>query len=335
MPNRSVVFMFSGQGSHYYQMGRAFFDGNDAFRHRLLQLDDIARPLLGRSIVDVLYNDGRRKDELFDSIQLTSAAIFMVEYALASVAIDDGVKPDHLLASSMGIYAAAVVAGALDPEETLKSVVEMAKVYETRCRKGGMIAILGAPRLHRDLKVLHEHSDIAAVNFGSHFVISTADEHVNKIETALLGEGIVFQRIAVSWPFHSRWIDQVREAALDILARLRYRQPAIPLICCARSTALDALSPESLWRSVRAPIEFERTIAELEKRGPRDYIDVGPAGTLVTFLKHMFPTASSSSQSYAVLTPFGGEMRNYQKLISDLGSTANSSLDAKYRNLHA
>jgi acyl transferase domain-containing protein len=66
MSKRRVVFMFSGQGSQYYQMGRAFFDGNAAFRSIMLQLNDVATPLLGRSIIDVLYNDGRRSDESFD-----------------------------------------------------------------------------------------------------------------------------------------------------------------------------------------------------------------------------------------------------------------------------
>lgn len=334
MPNRNVVFMFSGQGSHYYQMGRAFFDGNAAFRQILLQLDEVAKPLLGRSIIDVLYNDGRRKDELFDEIQLTSAAIFVVEYALANALIDHGVKPDYLLASSMGTYAAATVAEVLDPNEALRSVIAVAKGCEAKCQKGSMIAVLGAPQLHRDLKVLRENSEIAAVNFASHFVISTTDEHVNEIESVLLRENIVFQRIAVSWPFHSRWMDNAREATLDALGKLRYRQPIIPLICCARCAVLEAVSPESCWDSVRKPIEFARTIAELENRGPSYYVDVGPAGTLATFLKYALPS-TSTSQTYSILTPFGGELRNYQRLISERSSPENPSPDEKRKNLRA
>jgi len=334
MPNRSIVFMFSGQGSHYYQMGRAFFDGNAAFRRILLHLDDIAKPLLGRSIIDVLYNDGRRKDELFNEIQLTSAAIFMVEYALANVLIEHGVKPDYLLASSMGTYAAAAVAEVFDPKEALRSIIEQAKGYERKCQKGSMIAVLNAPQLHRDLKVLRDNSDIAAVNFASHFVISTTDGHVDEIEATLLRENIVFQRIAVSWPFHSRWIDDAREATLEVLGKLQYRQPIIPLICCARSAALEAVSPESCWDSVRNPIGFARTIAELEKRGPSYYVDVGPAGTLATFLKYALPS-TSTSQTYSILTPFGGELRNYQRLISERSSLSNPPPDERRGNLHA
>ena len=103
MSKPRVVFMFSGQGSQYYQMGRAFFDANAAFRNTMLQLNDVAAPLLGRSIIDILYDDGRRKDELFDRIEHTSAAIFIVEYALARALLNDGLKPDCLLAASMGI----------------------------------------------------------------------------------------------------------------------------------------------------------------------------------------------------------------------------------------
>jgi bacillaene synthase trans-acting acyltransferase len=334
MSNRSIVFMFSGQGSHYYQMGRAFFDGNTAFRRILLEMDDTARPLLGRSIVDVLYTDGRRKDEPFDDIRLTSAAIFMVEYALARILMDDGVRPDYLLASSMGTYAAAAIAAALDPAEALKSVIGMATLYGARCRKGGMIAILGPARLHRELTVLRENSDVAAVNFASHFVISTIAERFDEIEAVLVREKIAFQRIAVSWPFHSRWIEHVQEAILEILGRLRFQSPAIPLVCCARSGILEALTPESLWNSVRKPIEFEQTVVALERRGPCCYIDVGPAGTLATMLKHMLPSASAS-RACQIMSPFGAELRNYRTLTSDRSLSGGLSADPKYRNMHA
>jgi bacillaene synthase trans-acting acyltransferase len=324
MSERSTVLMFSGQGSQYYQMGRRFFDGNVAFRNILLQLSDVAKPLLGRSIIDVLYNDGRRKDELFDEIKLTSAAIFIVEYALARVLIDDGVKPDYLLASSMGIYAAAAIAAAADPREVLESVIKLAAIYETRCRKGGMIAILGNAKLHGEMSVLRANSDVAAVNFDDHFVISTTEEYWDEITAVLLRENFSFQKVAVSYPFHSRWMDDAREAALAVLETLRCRQPMIPLICCAQTSVLETITPASFWNSVRRPIEFQRTIAELERRGPRYYVDAGPAGTLTTLLKYALPS-SSCSEMYPVLSPYGNELRNYEKLASERSLLGNPS----------
>jgi malonyl CoA-acyl carrier protein transacylase len=208
----------------------------------------------------------------------------------------------------------------------------MATIYETRCKKGGMITILDNQKLHHGLSALRQHSDIAALNFESHFVISATDEHLGEIEAVLLREKVAFQKVAVSYPFHSRWIDGAREAALEVLGTMQYRQPKIPIICCAETDVLGALAPQTIWSSVRKPIEFERTIVKLEKRGPRCYIDVGPAGTLATFQKYILPS-TSASKAYPILSPFGTEMKNYARLTSERGLFENPS-NAQHRNLH-
>jgi hypothetical protein len=116
----------------------------------------------------------------------------------------------------------------------------------------------------------------------------------------------------------------VRDAALEVLGTLQYRQPSIPIVCCARTAALDAVTPESIWNTVRKPIEFERTIVELERHGSHDYVDVGPAGTLVTFLKYTLPP-TSASRRYPLLSPFGRELENYRKLTFELGPPKETS----------
>jgi hypothetical protein len=87
-----------------------------------------------------------------------------------------------------------------------------------------------------------------------------------------------------------------------------------------------------IWNTVRRPIEFERTIAELEQRAPRHYIDVGPAGTLATFLKYGLPP-SSASMSYPILSPFGSELKNYERLLSQRSLFEDPSGDARQRSL--
>src|ERR1700733_6256349 len=82
MPVSPTVFMFSGQGSQYFQMGRVLFEKNDTFRHWMVQLDDVARKLLGRSVIDALYSSFHGKGDPFDRTLLTHPAIFMVEYTL-------------------------------------------------------------------------------------------------------------------------------------------------------------------------------------------------------------------------------------------------------------
>src|SRR5688572_6962505 len=110
---RRTVFMFSGQGSQYFHMGRALYERSDVFRAELDHLDALATPLVGQSVVRALYDERRSKADTFDRLALTSPAIFMVEWALARAVVEAGVRPDVVLGVSNGSFAAAVMAGAL------------------------------------------------------------------------------------------------------------------------------------------------------------------------------------------------------------------------------
>src|ERR1051326_3514058 len=43
VPDAATIFMFSGQGSQYFQMGRGLYDSNNTFRKWMLRLDDVTR----------------------------------------------------------------------------------------------------------------------------------------------------------------------------------------------------------------------------------------------------------------------------------------------------
>src|SRR5690349_11489627 len=85
-----TVFMFSGQGSQYFQMGKELFNKNDTFRTWMVRLDEIARRLAGRSVIETLYSEAHRKADRFDCTLLTHPAIFMVEYSLAQTLMQAG-----------------------------------------------------------------------------------------------------------------------------------------------------------------------------------------------------------------------------------------------------
>ena len=130
MPAAETVFMFSGQGSQYFHMGRALYDDNDTFRGWMVRLDEVARQASGSSVIEALYSDARAKGEPFDRTLLTHPAIFMVEYALAQALIHAGVVPDLVLGVSMGSFAAAAVAGFIDVEDALTAVIRQAMSLE-------------------------------------------------------------------------------------------------------------------------------------------------------------------------------------------------------------
>lgn len=305
-----TVFMFSGQGSQYYQMGKQLFDADPVFRGWMTRLDDVAYRTGGRRIVDAIY--GAPKSAIFDAIGQTHPAIFMVEYALAQCLIARGVLPDLTLGSSLGSFAAAAVAGYIDPKQAMAAVLEQADAVDASCERGGMIAILAAPGLYEE-DFLQRHSTLAGINFSTHFAVAAAHADLDPIEALLRQRGITYQRLAVAYAFHSARIDLAEEQFSWFMKTIPLARGQLPLVCCARGATLDRLPGDFFWQVVRQPIRFREAVASLEAQGPHRYIDVGPSGTLATFVKYALPENSASS-AHATLTPYGQDLNNLARL---------------------
>lgn len=312
MTDRKTVFMFSGQGSHFFQMGRELFERNDVFRQWMTRLNQLALRLSGEDVLGAIYS--RDRAEIFNRTLHTHPAIFIVEYSLAQCLLKAGIVPDVTLGASLGSFAASAIGGFTSAEDALVAVIRQAEALEGACEAGGMIAVLAEPGLYTQ-DFLRERSELAALNFDSHFVVSAPASNIATIEQALSRSSISYQRLAVSFAFHSRWIDAARAPFVSSIAQLDRSRGRLPLACC-RSASLLAEIPENFfWSAVRQPIRFQETIAELERHGACRYIDVGPSGTLATFAKYCLP-AGSRSTTHAILTPYGRDRANLLSLLS-------------------
>src|SRR6266705_3576228 len=301
-----TVFMFSGQGSQYYQMGKQLFEENRVFREWMNRLDDLGQKISGKRVVDAIYSSS--KADIFDRTLLTHPAIFMLEYSLAQCLMHEGVEPDMTLGSSLGTFAAATVAGYMEVEDAMAAVLEQAMAFEASCERGGMIAILADPSLY-DESFLNERSEMAGVNFNSHFAVSAAHTDLDTVESALKRRGVTHQRLAVSFAFHSRWIENAREQFSSFMRTIRLRQSGLPLVCCEQGVALTGLPDGFFWRVVRHPVRFQDARKYLEQQRAHRYVDVGPSGTLATFVKYGLREPSAST-AYAILTPYGQDQKN-------------------------
>jgi bacillaene synthase trans-acting acyltransferase len=307
-----TVFMFSGQGSQYFQMGKALFDQDAPFRDSMLRLDAVARDLSGNSLVETLYSTASNKSARFDRTLLTHPAIFMVEYSLAQSLMRSGVMPDCTLGASLGSFAAAAVAGFIDAEDALAAVIRQANILEACCEPGGMLAVLGDPSLLAET-FLSDNAELAAVNFSTHFVVSAKRSELAEIELGLKTRNVTFQQLPVSFAFHSQWVDAAKAPFEEFLHSVRVRKGQLPLLCCDRAEFLAELPQNYFWNVTRHPIRFREAIAQLERSGSYRYVDVGPAGTLATFLKYGLPP-NSASKVHSILTPYGRDVQNFAAL---------------------
>ena len=63
------------------------------------------------------------------------------------------------------------------------------------------------------------------------------------------------------------------------------------------------------------PIQFEAAILGLEREGPWTYVDLGPSGTLATFLKYLLPK-TTHSRTHHVLSRHGREVENLKRVMN-------------------
>jgi len=307
-----TVFMFSGQGSQYYQMAQQLYEENGAFRGWMTRLDNLAYEISGRRVVPEIY--GRPKSEVFDRLVFTHPAIFMVEYSLAQCLILEGIEPDIVLGASLGSFAAAVIGGCVRVEHAIRAVVKQAEVFERCCEAGGMIAIVSDPALYRE-PFLAERSELAGVNFSGHFAVAARSRDLETIEADLRERDITYQRLPLGFAFHSRWIESAHEPFNALMRPLPTTRGTLPLACCERASLLGGLSDNYFWNVARNPIRFMETLALLERSGPHRYIDVGPAGTLATFAKYGLPKTSASTV-HPIITPYGNDTKNLNALLA-------------------
>jgi acyl transferase domain-containing protein len=199
-------------------------------------------------------------------------------------------------------------------------LIEKARAVEMTCERGAMIAVLTNSAYHRNASELIEISELAGVNFASHFVIATPHWHLGRVEVVLRRDAIVFQRLPVSFAFHSRWIGSAEASLHRILNGTEFAPARVPIMCAGATEPTYHMDGDRLWRAMRGQMQFDSAVQLLEARHPNVYLDLGPSGTLATFVRNNLGQGSAS-RTAAALTPFGRDRRSLQALLD----TANMS----------
>ncbi len=312
---KTIVFMFSGQGSQYYQMGRELFDSHPGFRRWMTTLDSIAMDTTGRSVLEEIYHPLKNKGDLFDDILYTHPALFMVEYALYRTLREEGVVPDYLLGASLGEYVAAAASGMMDHEQALKKVISQAQLYTEKLGNGGMIAVLDDPVIYYRTPLLKENSEISAFNLDSHFVITLQKEKMEEVTGYLTENGTTHLVLPVEYPFHASCMDHVREEIISLYRGVSMDPPVVETVSCAHAGKVKGIGPEYFWNAVRKPILFSKTIYAMNSSPGMIYLDLGPSGTLSTFTKYLL-SKDEHSETFPVMTPFGRDLANHDEMVS-------------------
>jgi acyl transferase domain-containing protein len=276
--------MFSGQGSQFFNMGRELFASNKVFREHMLHLDSLASGVCGSTILGNVF-DNNQINRPFSRLRYSHPALFITQLSLAYTVMDAGLRPSFVIGASLGGIVSAVVAGAIAMNDALNAVCRQAILLEEECEAGAMIAVLAPEGAYRNSHALITLSDLAAINSPETIVISTNARNTPLTARALAALGVDSATLDVVHPFHSRWLDPIRDRLMSV-GTVPVRKPRIPIVCCAAVQLITELPQDYLWRLARAPINLRGAILALEQHTNSIYIDLSPSGTMATIVKH-------------------------------------------------
>ena len=309
----SVIFMFSGQGSQYYQMGKPYFEENPVFRHWMLKMDGIVQEKIGVSVVEQLYDKDKRLSPKFDRTLHTHPAIFMVEYALAQVLIENGIEPTGVVGASLGEFVAIALAGVLTLEQVLEAVVLHGQHLEEQCEPGCMLAVLHDADIYEQQPEWFADSELVGINFDTHFVISGSTDRLTAIKETLRANQIVCHMLPVRQAFHSALIEPAKAAFLEHMQPYSFAAPTLPFYSSLYGRRIEQVPQDYFWQVGLQPIRFPEAIRAAEEDGGALYLDCGPSGTAANFAKHHLKPNGQSSV-YAVMTLFDRHANRIEEL---------------------
>jgi bacillaene synthase trans-acting acyltransferase len=310
-----VVFMFSGQGAQYYQMGKELYDENEVFRATMDAGDRFCRRKIGRSIVSELYSNPITTP--FTDFSINHPALFLVQYALFQTLSDIEVRANCLWGCSAGEIVAAAAAGIIDFETGLEIMIEQTIQVVGKCEEGGMLAVL-APL--EECREEVSSLEIAAINAMNNFVVAGKPQALAEAARSLKARGLSSLRLPVPYAFHSTLIDTAELPFKEFCrTNVKLRAANARIISSAKCGYMDEMCPDHFWDVVRKPILFFDTLRKLSKEPNLLFVDCSPSATLATFMKY----SGASFSTFPILSPFrqgraGQDILNLRAAIAQM-----------------
>jgi amino acid adenylation domain-containing protein len=330
-----TVFLFPGQGSQHLGMGHELYAQEPAYREAVDACAALLKEYLDKDIREVLYattGTAGAEDDLRNT-RYTQPALFVTEYALATLWQSWGIVPSVLCGHSIGELVAAHLAGIFTLAEALRLVAARGRLV-SELPPGAMLSVrLSAEKL---LALLPPALSLAAINGPTLCVVAGRQEEVAGFVQLLTEQRSASRVLATSHAFHSAMMEPVLADFRQVVETVSLRRPHKPLVSTVSGTWLtdaQATDPEYWVQHLRLPVRFAAALETILAQPTPLLLEVGPGAVLATLARQQ-----ASGRAVAVLPGLPAAspaQTEYQALLKTLGQLWLNGLNPAWRSLYA
>src|SRR5579863_486499 len=316
---RKLVFVFPGQGSQWFGMGRTLLQQEAAFREAVERCDRAMRAHGDWSLVAELTATDAAHSRL-NEVDVLQPALFAIQVALAGLWRSWGIEPDAVVGHSMGEVAAAHIAGALSLEDAARVICNRSRLVKPTIGRGAMAAVeLSIAEAQQVLAGYEDRVSIAASNGVKSTILSGDPGALETIARRLQHQDIFCQMIKVDFAAHSPQMEPLRAELERALEGLQPQPACIPIYSTVPGQVGNALSfdPPYWSRNLREPVLFSTAVQQLLEDGHDIFLEVSPHPILLSSIQQDFLSAGKEG---AVLPSLRREEEESRVLAGSLGS---------------
>ena len=279
----SSLFAFPGQGAQ-----------KPGMLQRLPQEPEVLECLAQASAVlgeDALLLDSA---EALQSTRAVQLCLLIAGVAGARLLMSDGQRPDYVAGLSIGAYAAAVVAGALDFADAVRLVSLRGELMQQAYPHGyGMTAILGLSLSTVESLLADAEGPVylGNINADNQLVIAGSDAAMAAVavRAKTLGASCA-RRLAMSVPSHCALLEQPARELAEAFAGVSLRAPQIRYLSSSSARPIfdsERLRDDLAFNMCRV-VDWHGTLRTAYERGVRLHIELPPGQVLTGLARRVF-----------------------------------------------
>jgi acyl transferase domain-containing protein/thioesterase domain-containing protein len=305
---RKLIFMFSGQGSQYQNMGEQLYRTEITFRKAI----DECRAKLRQKFIHI-YEELSESDyhgftDKIHQTYITQPGLFIFEYAMSKMLMSWGIEPDLMVGHSIGEYVAACLAGVFTLDQALELVTIRGHLIQG-LESGDMLSVnLSEEEAQR---LTNHDVSVAAVNGEKRCVLSGSANAIQYLHKLLDRQGIDNRILHTSHAFHSHMMEPILERFRGYIERRKPQPPTRPFVSSLTGELITdelATSPQYWTDHLRYRVRFHKAMNTVfaQRKNAEDtsaeafiFLEIGPGRVLTTLIRQH---ASKQPQDWALTT---------------------------------